>query len=208
MSFDLETLVKPHRADTETAGTQSLIDSLGLLPHPEGGYYKETDRDIFTIPTTFPHTQAFASHGDDSTAGTGVDGEVSYRPACTSIFYLLTTKCPWGWFHRNRGKTVHTLHKGRGRYIIIHQDGSIESFIVGQDVAKGERLQWIVDGGKYKASMLLPVEEGTETLSEQLLISEVVVPGFEFRDNNFMDGQALVNLVGEEKAKSLEWLIR
>lgn len=72
-----------------------------------------------------------------------------------------------------------TLHKGRGRYVIIHvnekQDGQrarIETFVVGQDIYNGERLQWLVEGGKYKASFLLPdVKGGSE--SEGLLISEV-----------------------------------
>lgn len=54
----------------------------------------------------------------------------------------------------------------------------IESFVVGRDVAKGERLQWIVEGGKYKASFLLDVggEKSGETDCAEcggLLISEV-----------------------------------
>lgn len=32
----------------------------------------------------------------------------------------------------------------------------IESFVVGHDIEHGERLQWVVDGGKFKASYLLP----------------------------------------------------
>jgi hypothetical protein len=74
-------------------------------------------------------------------------------------------------------------------YVIIHADergvgagengvsgvrgrkGSrIETFVVGPDVANGERLQWIVEGGKYKASYLLPDEHGE---TEGLFISEV-----------------------------------
>ncbi|KAA8569461.1 hypothetical protein EYC84_001092 [Monilinia fructicola] len=104
------------------------------------------------------------------------------RNTSTSIFYLLTPHGPQGGFHRNKGRTVHTLHRGRGRYVLIHanEEGTpkrIETFIVGQNVAAGERLQWIVDGGKYKASYLLPDEDGGED-SQGLLISETVVPGF------------------------------
>lgn len=82
----------------------------------------------------------------------------------------------------------------------------IESFVVGQDLAKGERLQWIVEGGKYKASFLLPDEEGG-TDSQGLLISETVVPGFEFCDHDFLKQEALVELVGEEQARELDWLL-
>ena len=76
---------------------------------------------------------------------------------------------------------MHTLHKGRGRYVIIHADEAqkgrkarIETFIVGQNVHAGEKLQWMVEGGKYKASFLLPDTEGTPE-SEGLLISEVMM---------------------------------
>jgi hypothetical protein len=42
----------------------------------------------------------------------------------------------------------------------------VETFVVGQDVLSGERLQWIVGSGKYKAEMLLPDEEGGEESKE------------------------------------------
>ena len=48
----------------------------------------------------------------------------------------------------------------------------IETFVVGHNIQRGERLQWLVEGGKYKASFLLPDAEATED-SEGLLISEV-----------------------------------
>lgn len=67
----------------------------------------------------------------------------------------------------------------------------IETFVVGQNIDKGERLQWIVEGGKWKASFLLPddvdgdadgegkgkgkepFESESESKSDGLLISEV-----------------------------------
>lgn len=52
--------------------------------------------------------------------------------------------------------------------MIIHADeveggagrARVETFVVGKDVERGERLQWVVEGGKYKASFLLEDEEG------------------------------------------------
>lgn len=56
---------------------------------------------------------------------------------------------------------------------------AVESFVVGGDIERGERLQWVVEGGKYKASYLLP-DTGTDGEdyangegTEGLLISEV-----------------------------------
>lgn len=90
----------------------------------------------------------------------------------------------------------------------------IESFVVGSNVAAGERLQWTVEGGAYKASFVLPDEDegasssSVASSSEGLLITEVAVPGWEPCDQNFLTREKLFELVGEEKAKGLEWLIK
>ena len=95
--------------------------------------------------------------------------------------------------------------------MLIHADEEgeekrVEVFTVGHDVAKGEKLQWIVEGGKFKASFLLPdVEDGEE--SGGLLISETVVPGFEFVDHDFLSAQGLEKLIGKKGRESLEWLL-
>ena len=152
---------------SESAAARQIIDTLGLQKHPEGGYYVETDRDQLRVPNPFE----------------GHEPNDSTRSASTSIFYLLTPGTSKGSFHRNKGRTVHTLHKGRGRYVIIHADevgkgqkARIETFIVGQNIEAGERLQWIVEGGKYKASYLLsddPSNIDKDRESSGLLISEV-----------------------------------
>lgn len=42
--------------------------------------------------------------------------------------------------------------------MIIHADGvhkgekaRVETFVVGHDIQKGEKSQWVVEGGKYKS---------------------------------------------------------
>jgi predicted cupin superfamily sugar epimerase len=150
----------------ESVEISAIIERLGLQEHPEGGYFVETDRDRLIIPSPFPPTK---------------ESPHATRNASTTIFYLLTPKAPQGHFHRNAGRTVHTLHWGRGRYVLIHADESckkkrVESFIVGKDVLHGERLQWIVDGGKYKASFLMPDNDSSEQSTQGLLISEVRNP--------------------------------
>lgn len=192
----------------EPPSVQALIKSLNLLPHIEGGYYAETDRASETIPSPFP-VKASSTTSGHVPARPGFDPAL--RNLSTTIFYLLTPSGPQGGFHRNAARTVHTLHRGRGRYVLIHadEDGeekTVESFVVGQDVEKGERLQWIVEGGKFKASYLLADEEGGSE-SQGLLISETVVPGFEFVDHDFLSPDGLVELLGQQKAKELDWLL-
>lgn len=151
--------------DDESTATKAIIHALSMLKHPEGGYFVETDRDQRLVANPW----ASAS-----------DPEDAQRNASTSIFYLITPNRSFGAFHRNKARTVHTLHRGRGRYVIIHANEAgknestprLETFVVGHDLAKGEKLQWIVEGGKYKASFLLP-DDGEAGSSQGLLISEV-----------------------------------
>jgi len=169
------------REKVESPTVQDFIQKLNLQQHPEGGYFNETDRDHLRVPNPFQAINSgTANHVSNGTNGTHDDD--STRSASTTIFYLLTTASPQGVFHRNKGRTMHTLHKGRGRYTIIHADGQldgrkarIETFVVGSDIHKGERLRWLVEGGKYKASHLLPDTKGGGD-SEGLLISEVSGP--------------------------------
>lgn len=129
---------------------------------------------------------------------------------------------------------MHTLHRGRARYVIIHADevaasshpggygheeveererwvekARVETFVVGPDVLNGEKLQWIVEGGKYKCSFLLPDdgdEEGKE--SEGCLISETVVPGFEYEDHDFMKRERMEALLTQEQVDEVGWMLR
>ncbi|KAI5821165.1 RmlC-like cupin domain-containing protein [Pyronema omphalodes] len=159
--------------------SQALEDALQLSPHPEGGFFRRTHENPLTVPVPFP-----TSDPSDKT-----------RLASTSIHYLLTKDSPIGHFHRNKALTYHFHHRGRGRYRLIHEDGRVEEYIVGGDIAAGEKLMWVVEGGIWKSSAV----EG----ADELLISEVVVPGFEFKDHEFMSFEILKELLGEEKAR--EW---
>ncbi|KAB2572364.1 Uncharacterized protein DBV05_g9007 [Lasiodiplodia theobromae] len=219
----------------EPAGSRAVIAALKMIKHPEGGYFVETDRDQRRVANPFHASydsgmtavstkQCFAETTAEETDGKGGNEKLwtdLTRSASTSIYYLLTQGRSFGRFHRNKGRTVHTLHKGRARYVIIHADevvngvrpagqARIETYVVGQDVAAGERLQWVVEGGKYKASFLLPDEDGAGAASaskDGCLISETVIPGFEFADHDFLKPERLVELVGEERAAELAWLL-
>ncbi|OKL56154.1 hypothetical protein UA08_08473 [Talaromyces atroroseus] len=212
---------------SEPPAVQETIDFLGLQAHIEGGYYVETDRDPLNVANPFinnkdPGTSYAVSEADVTSAirlSAGQDH--STRAASTTIYYYITPGSPLGCFHRNRGRTVHTLHRGRGIYVLIHADevlrgdraaennkARIETFVVGHDIAHGERLQWIVEGGKFKASFLLPDTESRDRQSEGLLISETVVPGFEFADHDFMRSETLDELLKPEEVEELKWLLR
>lgn len=184
----------PDHEAAEKQSIQFVIDKLGLQVHPEGGYFVETDYHPLRIPNPY-QSQAEKEAGIEST-----------RAASTTIYYYLTPREPMGAFHSNKSRTVHTWHRGRGRYVLLHlAEGdpdqsitankprvSIETFVVGPNLERGERMQWIVPGGNhYKASFLLPDSpeddgygpndgQNGATSTEGLLISEVRMrnPGF------------------------------
>lgn len=183
-----------------------VIDELQLINHREGGFFRETDRSPFTIAVAevsshIPMNAQAVGPGISATSDTGA---VTRRNYSTLIYYLLTPSSPIGKFHRNKNRIIHILQKGRGQYVLIYPDGRLKSFKVGFNNSAGEVSQWVVPGDVYKASFLLPNDE----FSNGLLISEVVVPGFEYVDHNFISGfKELQELVGKEQAENLKFLV-
>lgn len=192
--------------DSESSQVQSIIKTLSLSEHIEGGYFAVTDISPESMSSPYPssalseRTMAITSDFHNGTVS-------STRLYSTTIFYYLTPNRPMGSFHKNRSRIIHTLHRGRGRYVLVHDDGRIETFIVGHNISDGEKLQWVVEGGAYKASFLLEDKEGT-TESDGLLISETVVPGFDYADHEFLGEKKLKELVSEDQANALKWLVR
>ncbi|EPS39327.1 hypothetical protein H072_6945 [Dactylellina haptotyla CBS 200.50] len=229
MAFQLKYTQPFPPTPSESAATTSLISSLKLLSHPEGGYFVQTDKSYnHIIPNPFLTSSPrdpFAQDTSTNTKITAVAGDTravgekdETRAASTTIFYLLSSMSPKGHFHRNKARTMHLHHRGRARYVILHADEwdgtpgtcRIEDWVVGENVEGGERLQWMVEGGKYKASYLLPGDAEEKESGEGVagcLISEVVVPGFEFTDHDFLTWDRLVLLVGEKSAEEMKWLV-
>jgi predicted cupin superfamily sugar epimerase len=165
---------------SENDTTSYLVESLGLLEHPEGGWFLETDRSPFVMDSPYE------------------DSKTKTRNYSTLIYYYLSPSRPRGKLHKNKSRIIHMLHRGSGTYVVLHKDGTIETFEVGH--GPGQRMQWVVEGGTYKASFTHD--------NEGLLISEVVVPGFDFDDHNFMKSkQELVKWVGDSNAEVLQELL-
>ncbi|KAK0384990.1 hypothetical protein NLU13_7468 [Sarocladium strictum] len=190
----------------ESAAVQSTINSLSLSEHIEGGYFVLTDLSPTSLPSPYPpyplspRTMAITSAFHNNTVS-------PTRLLSTTIFYYLTPNRPMGSFHKNRSRIIHTLHRGRGQYVLIHEDGRVETFVVGKNIEQGEKLSWVVEGGAYKASFLLEDEQGKGS-SEGLLISETVVPGFDYADHEFLEESKLRRLVPDSQADALRWLVR
>lgn len=100
------------------------------------------------------------------------------RSLVSSIHYLLTRDSPVGHLHRNRSVILHYLQDGGPvEYVLLPGPGACERVVLGH--GEGERMFLAVPGGCWKASRLVGG-------ASHALVSEVVVPGFDGADHEFM----------------------
>ena len=148
---------------------EELITSLKLVPHPEGGYFKETFRSGAT---------PMQSQGATDLKGECMDTERSgiQRNILTSIYWMLNQETPFGWWCKNASDHVHYFHEGTSLiYHVIDIDGEYSKHVLGNQYSEGEEPQLIVRGGCWKAVELMDKQAFA-------LIGEAVAPGFDFQD--------------------------
>ncbi|MGE7876664.1 cupin domain-containing protein [Peribacillus muralis] len=132
--------------------------AIGLLPHPEGGYYKRT----------------FESEERTSDLELTVNYE-DRRKLYTSIYFLLTSK-DVSHLHRLKSDELLYYHGGSPLTIhIIHETGDYEEIKLGMNLDNGEVLQALVSKNSIFGSSVM--EEDTYSL-----VGCMVSPGFEFED--------------------------
>lgn len=107
---------------------QDIIRILGMQPHPEGGWYKETFRDP---------------------AGAG-------RGHSTAIYYLLQAGERSHWHRVRDAAEVWHYHAGDPLRLRISLDGvDLDTVTLGPDIIRGERPQAIVPAGAWQAAETL-----------------------------------------------------
>ena len=136
----------------------NLVSQLDLIPHPEGGYYKQVYKSSEVIKK---------QHLPERFTGD--------RSFCTSIYYLLPGDT-FSSFHRIKSDETWHFYQGTtlSIYIIdINGYHSVEK--LGLDISAGEKPQITVNAGCWFAAKV--DEENFYTLS-----GCTVSPGFEFED--------------------------
>jgi predicted cupin superfamily sugar epimerase len=97
---------------------QELVQSLGLLPHPEGGFYKETYRSELALD--------------------GID-----RQLLTSIYFLLTS-ANVSKFHRIKSDELWYFHAGSPLIVHTLNERGHQQHHLGLDLSKGQQpFLWI-----------------------------------------------------------------
>ena len=129
------------------------IDRLGLQPHPEGGWYKETYRAGFQVTPVQGPTNGEATN------------------AVTSIYYMLEGE-DFSAFHRIAYPEIWYYHDGEP--VTVHEidlQGNYQARTLGK--GEGQVLSLVVEPGVWFAAEL-PGKQGYG------LVSCAVAPGFQF----------------------------
>ncbi len=133
-----------------------LARALELQPHPEGGWYRETWRSGITVVPP------------------GYDGS---RATATGIYYLLGPGEESCW-HRVASDELWLWHRGGPLLLALGGGGDrpvgAEQRTLGVDVERGQLPQLLIPAGHWQSAR--PAGD------EEVLVSCVVSPGFDFAD--------------------------
>jgi uncharacterized protein len=134
------------------------IDKLGLVRHPEGGYYTEIYRSAeYYYSDSLPERY----NGD--------------RNFSTSIYFLLEGKDVSN-FHRLKSDEIwHFLDGSSVKIYLLDRNGKLSEIILGKNLDYGERLQAVIEKGNWFAAEVIDKSSYT-------LVSCTVAPGFDFND--------------------------
>lgn len=145
-----------------------IIEHYGMLPHPEGGYYKETYRAAETIPQAALPARFNAG-----------------RAFSTAIYFLLQ-QGNFSAFHRIKSDECWHFYAGETLLVYVIDDkGILQVTKLGSNVAEGETFQYVVPAGCWFASA--PAQG-----SSYCFVGCTVSPGFDFADFELAERNNLV----------------
>ena len=152
------------------------IAHLGLVPHPEGGHFRETYRATETIPTA---------------ALPGRYGGA--RVSSTAIHFLLRAG-EIAVLHRIRSDELWHFYAGGPLVVsVIDGAGARRDYTLGPDPDAGQCFQVAVPAGAWFGAALCP---GTA----YALVGCTVAPGFEFADFELADRVSLARRYPQHRA--------
>ena len=147
---------------------ESLVNYFNMLPHPEGGFYKETYRSDELIPH-----------------GALPQRFVGDRYFSTVIYFLLE-KGNFSGFHKIQSDECWHFYAGQALLIyVLHNDSVLQTIRLGNDILNGEVIQAVVPAGCCFASEPAPV-------SDFSFVGCTVAPGFDFADFELAKAAELV----------------
>ena len=144
------------------------VAKLNLIPHPEGGYYRQTYRADLSL----------AKHSLPPEFSGG-------RAVCTAIYFLLEGE-NFSAFHRLRSDEMwHFYVGGTVSVHVIEPNGQRSEILLGANPDAGESFQAVVKAGRWFASCV----RDPKTFA---LVGCTVAPGFDFEDFEMARREELV----------------
>ena len=172
----------------KTVNAETMVKELGLIPHPEGGFFLETHRSGSTPMSSQGQTDLNVPD-DDLVVTNRTDSRPDRdgrRNALTSIYWMATESSPKLKLAVNLSDHVHYYHGGEPfEYILVDpQAKKAQRVILGGDVLAGHKFQMSVKAGIWKCGHLLVPNSSTKSSNKDAycLIGEAVGPGFDFYD--------------------------
>ena len=148
------------------AELETILNTFPLIAHPEGGSYLESYRSVVKT-------------GD--------------RSASTAIYFLLKAE-EFSAFHRIKSDEMwHFYLGGPLRITEIDPAGEMHETILGNDLTKFHKLQYVVKAGHWFASQPLKATDFS-------FVGCTVAPGFEFSDFELADRQKLIQEFPKSRA--------
>jgi uncharacterized protein len=142
----------------------AIIKKLGLEPHPERGYYRETYRSSAEVQSQH--------HGGG-------------RPASTAIYFFVTANEPTTFLHRLVSDEIFHLYDGGPLEIVrLFEDGRWDVAVLGMNLDEGERPQIVIPAGTWFGTEL-------RAGASHCLVGCTVAPGFDFADFELATGTEL-----------------
>lgn len=164
-----------------TASAEEIVSRLGLEPHAEGGFFRETYRSSDTVQT---------ARGS--------------RSLCTAILFLVTAQHP-SRFHRITSDEVWVYQGGDPLELAILPASATGCEMTGTgaaatavlDLVDGTDAQVLVPAHAWQAARVADRREGAAASLGQgaagwSLVACVVSPGFDYADFELADRQTLL----------------
>ena len=137
---------------------EDLVKKYEMLPHPEGGWYKETYRSSELIN------------------GNALPERFSEGRSFSTAIYFLMENGNFSGFHRIKSDECWHFYAGQTLLVyVINNAGNLDIIRLGNNIELGECFQYVVPANCWFASR--PANE-----SEFSFVGCTVAPGFDFAD--------------------------
>ncbi len=154
---------------------KELVAQFNMLPHPEGGYYKE----MYRSKELFPKSVLPERFNGD-------------RHFSTAIYFLLE-QGNFSAFHRIQSDECWHFYTGDSLLVhVLHPNGKYELIKLGNQIQHDETFQAVVPAGSWFASETAPGGAFS-------FVGCTVAPGFDFADFELAKADELANQFPEKR---------